>query len=153
MLLMVNEVRLFTFCHWIHGCDVNVVKNYLNTLHRLHCENTKKKFQILKIMDKISLNCYEIPINALVVHMFIYIYTCQDFYIYINIYIYIFFFVKIFSHRWPFLRLCEKQLTSSERDNSFNFLWGYKWWRWLMFSVAAGQTATRKYQPCMTRNK
>ena len=26
---MVNEAWLFTFCHWTHGCDVNVVKNYL----------------------------------------------------------------------------------------------------------------------------
>ena len=28
---MVNEAWLFTFCHWTHGCDVNVVKNYLNS--------------------------------------------------------------------------------------------------------------------------
>ena len=28
--LMVNEAWLFTFWHWTHGCDVNVVKNYLN---------------------------------------------------------------------------------------------------------------------------
>ena len=27
--LMVNEASLFTFWHWTHGCDVNVVKNYL----------------------------------------------------------------------------------------------------------------------------
>ena len=27
--LMVNEAWLFTFCHWTHGCDVIVVKNYL----------------------------------------------------------------------------------------------------------------------------
>ena len=26
--LMVKEARLFTFCHWTHGCDA---KNYLNT--------------------------------------------------------------------------------------------------------------------------
>ena len=28
--LIVNEAWLFTFCHWTHGCDVNVVNNYLN---------------------------------------------------------------------------------------------------------------------------
>ena len=27
--LMVNEAWLFTFWHWTHGCDVNIVKNYL----------------------------------------------------------------------------------------------------------------------------
>ena len=27
--LMINEAWLFTFCHWTHGCDINIVKNYL----------------------------------------------------------------------------------------------------------------------------
>ena len=27
---MVNEAWLFTIYHWTHGCDINVVKNYLN---------------------------------------------------------------------------------------------------------------------------
>ena len=29
---MVNEAWLFTFCHWTHGCDVSVVKNYLKVI-------------------------------------------------------------------------------------------------------------------------
>ena len=27
---MFNEAWLFTFGHWTHGCDISVVKNYLN---------------------------------------------------------------------------------------------------------------------------
>ena len=34
MQLMVNEAWLFTFYHWTHGCDVSIVKNYLN-FHRI----------------------------------------------------------------------------------------------------------------------
>ena len=30
MQLMVSEAWLVTICHWTHGCDINVVKNYLN---------------------------------------------------------------------------------------------------------------------------
>ena len=33
---MVNEAWLFTFCHWTHGCDINVVKNYLKRARTCH---------------------------------------------------------------------------------------------------------------------
>ena len=40
---IVNEARLFTFWHWTHGCDVNVVKNYLNIIGSFVSVNTIQK--------------------------------------------------------------------------------------------------------------
>ena len=57
MQQMVNEAWLLTFCHWTHGCDVNVVKNYLKakqwikgSLASLICETKSLSMQDLLIM-------------------------------------------------------------------------------------------------------
>ena len=51
---MVNEAWLFTFCHWTHGCDVNVVKNYLKLKKMSKCQKDDKMSKRCQNVRKMS---------------------------------------------------------------------------------------------------
>ena len=62
---MVNEAWLFTFCHWTHGCDVNVVKNYQCSNSGYFASHTQSEQGFGKKIETVVLSEEQLDFNPI----------------------------------------------------------------------------------------